>query len=340
MSQTISGPKRGASLAYAGLAAGLALFTALVAYQGVRDVVGTLASAGSGLLWVALFHVVPLTASALGWYTLFGRATRPPLRIFVGARWIAESINHLLPVLNMGGNFVRAQLLARRAPGPVAGASVVVDITLHLSAQFVFTTLGLCLLMAHVESERLVRPVVAGLVVTAGTVVAFLLAQRRGVFGPMTRAITRFLGSSAELSLSSSAEAMDAAIRGFYRHRRRLAVSSVWHLASWILGSGEIWLALRFLGHPVDLATALVIESLGEAVRTAAFPVPGALGVQEGGFLLLGRTFGLTPELSLALSLAKRVREVVAGVPGLIVWQVENASAAVVTRKRAAGGMS
>src|SRR5881397_1401467 len=118
-------------LAHAGLASGLALFTALIAWEGVREVARTLASAGMGLVWVTLFHLAPLTASALGWYALFGATTRPPFRTFAWGRWIAESINQLLPALHVGGNIVRAQLLARRGvPGPVAGASVVVDITL------------------------------------------------------------------------------------------------------------------------------------------------------------------------------------------------------------------
>jgi putative membrane protein len=261
---------------------------------------------------------------------------RAPFRTVARARWIAESINQLLPALHLGGNFVRAQLLGRCLPGSVAGASVVVDITLHLSAQLVFTVLGLFLLLAQAGGDRLIGPVVVGLVVTAGTVVAFYVVQRRGIFGTMARGLARVLGSSEWASLSASAEAMDASIRSFYRGRRRLGVSFFWHVTSWLLGAGEIWLALRFFGHPVDLVTALVIESLGEAVRTAAFPVPGALGVQEGGFLLLGRTFGLTPELSLALSLAKRVRELALGIPGLVVWQAEHASAAVAGRRSAA----
>ena len=137
-------------------------------------------------------------------------------------------------------------------------------------------------------------------------------------------------------ALSANAAALDGAIRGFYADRRRLGTSGVWHVLSWLLGAGEIWLALRFLGHPVGLATAVVIESLGEALRTAAFTVPGALGVQEGGFLVLGRLFGFTPDVALALSLAKRVRELALGVPGLVAWQLPRVSTLVGARARAA----
>jgi len=48
--------------------------------------------------------------------------------------------------------------------------------------------------------------------------------------------------------------------------------------------------------------------------------VPGALGVQEGGCVVLSAALGIGPETGLALSLIKRVRELVLGVPALLVW--------------------
>jgi uncharacterized membrane protein YbhN (UPF0104 family) len=109
----------------------------------------------------------------------------------------------------------------------------------------------------------------------------------------------------------------------------------VWHVLSWVLGAGETFLALRFLGHSVTPRTALVIESVGEAIRTAAFPVPGALGVQEGGLVVVGRLFGLPPEVAMALSFAKRVRELTLGVPGLVAWQARRLAPALERRRTA-----
>ena len=66
----------------------------------------------------------------------------------------------------------------------------------------------------------------------------------------------------------------------------------------------------------------IVIESLLYAVRSVAFAVPNAVGVQEGAYIMLGAAFGLTPEVALALSLLKRARDLVIGVPALIAWQI------------------
>lgn len=311
-------------MASAGFAGGLTLLTALVVYLGVGEIARTLASAGIGLLWVSLFHLVPIAASALGWYAVLAPVERPALRSVMSARWIAESINQLLPALHVGGNVVRARRLARSGvPGLLAGASVVVDITLHLFAQLFFTVLGLSLLLVCARGAGLDAGVVAGVILSALGAGAFYLVQRRRLISAAARLLRGVFRSADWSSLSEDAGAMDAWIDRLYRQPRALAVAEFWHVLSWLFGTGETWLALRFLGQPVDLTTALVIESLGEAVRTVAFPIPGALGVQEGGFVMLGGLFGLTPSVSVALSLAKRVRELGLGIPGLIIWQLE-----------------
>ena len=100
---------------------------------------------------------------------------------------------------------------------------------------------------------------------------------------------------------------------------------------------GETWLSLYLLGHPIGFVEALIIESLIQAVRGAAFAVPGALGVQEGSLILIGAAVGVPAEMALALSLAKRVREAAVGAAGVIVWQIEEGRFAFGERARAEG---
>jgi hypothetical protein len=71
---------------------------------------------------------------------------------------------------------------------------------------------------------------------------------------------------------------------------------------------------------------ALLLESVGQAIRGAAFAIPASLGMQEGGYLLVAPLVGLTPDLGLALSLAKRARELLLGMPGLayLHWSQSN----------------
>jgi uncharacterized membrane protein YbhN (UPF0104 family) len=115
-----------------------------------------------------------------------------------------------------------------------------------------------------------------------------------------------------------------------------LAQASAIHVLAWALGTFEVWLALTAMGVHVGLAEALVIESLGMAARSAGFVVPGALGVQEAGFILVCGLFQIHPDTAIALSMVKRVRELAVGLPGLIAWQWSEGKHLV--RKRGALG--
>jgi len=54
--------------------------------------------------------------------------------------------------------------------------------------------------------------------------------------------------------------------------------------------------------------------------------VPGGLGVQEGGFILIGGALGLDPATCLALAGARRIRDLLIFVPGLLAWQIAESS--------------
>ncbi len=79
-------------------------------------------------------------------------------------------------------------------------------------------------------------------------------------------------------------------------------------------------LILHFFGTDIGLGSGLIIESLGQALKVVGFAVPGAIGVQEGGYVVVCRLLNIPPETAIAVSLIKRVREVVLGIPGLILW--------------------
>jgi hypothetical protein len=104
------------------LALGLALVLALGAYFGFADIATGLRSAGWGVLAVIAFHPLQMIFSALAWQALVPAPPTLGLTAFVGLRWIREGVNNLLPVAQIGGEFVAARLL-RRAGVPVALAT-------------------------------------------------------------------------------------------------------------------------------------------------------------------------------------------------------------------------
>jgi putative membrane protein len=215
---------------------------------------------------------------------------------------------------------VGARVLALYGAGAsVAGASVVVDLTLEVLTQFVFTVLGLALLVGSVQYNGTVRALAIGLLIAMPMLLGFVLAQRWGLFSLFERFLERIADRRPALGLDGLAGLHDA-IQELYGNFRRVAWSSTLHLLSWVLTSTEVWVALLLMGHPATFRQALVLQSLSHAVRSAAFLIPSGLGAQEAGFIVLGSMYGLPPEVGLAVSLAIRLREVVLGVPALLFW--------------------
>lgn len=309
------------------LSAGLLLFLALLVSQGLPAILSTLATAGWGLLAVTLFHLIPLGSDALAIRLLYHRGeTRHGLIDAVLTRWIGESANSLMPAGQLGGPVFMARYLAQGGmPMPQAAAVITVSTTLQTFAQILFALLGVLLLGARAggASEHTLRTMAllaSGFL--ALQIVGFYYLQRRGFFSKLLRLVTRLAGSQRWSGLMSQAQAIDAAVQETYSSNGPVALSFLASLVGWLAGAGEVYLILYYMGHPVNWVTALLLESLGQAVRGAAFAVPGALGVQETGYVLLAPLAGLTPEVALALSLAKRVRELLLGLPGLLYLHV------------------
>ena len=302
---------------------GLSLLIAILLYYGIRDVMSALAAAGWGLILVAASHLLPLFMDSHAWRLLFTGRRVPPVMLLIYCRWIGEAINSLLPAAQIGGDMVRARLLAVRGyPVPEAGASVFVEVTIALLSQLVFTLIGIGCLLALGGHEILFHAL-CGFCLFLALVALFVVAQRRGFWARLVNLLAVFVGRERLSDLAGNAEALDQAIRDIYGARKRVAISFAWRLAGWIAGATEVWLALWFMGTDPSILEAVLLESLGHVIRGIAFLVPGAYGVQEGGFVFLGSMVGLSPDIALSMSLAKRFRELALGIPALLCWQAE-----------------
>ncbi len=337
-----------------GLAAGLAVIAAILAHQDLTAIWSAALLAGWGLLPALGWRCASFVLAGAGWRALFVAPFRPRLRQTALGRWIAEAINTLLPVGQVGGDVIRGRLLrhdlvradlahkeADAVRGqPVAGshghgvpggvsvaATVVADLTLNQLAQLIFALPGLWQLW-YAWDLALGR-MLGCLGIAALPLGLLLLAQSPGVIRATT-SLARRLGlikaSSSRAdkdgtpSGSQAGLGFEQAVWHLYARHRAVAVAIFWHLLAWVCRAGETWMVLRLLGYPVDLLDAAAIEGLLGAVRSAAFLMPAGLGVQEGALLLLCGWVGVPADAALALALIKRARELVIGLPGLLAW--------------------
>ena len=218
----------------------------------------------------------------------------------------------------IGGFLVSVRLAARHGVTmALATASTTLDTLTEAAAQFLFLLICAALLpfvghSAHVASEiaKIMLLVLAGL----GLIVS--LRQARGLRTAIKTLIARYLPRQAIGFLAKLEQEWNILLR----NRRRTATAIGLHLCSWMLGTAEVMVVLAVLGSPVTPGQGLVIESIGTTARSLGFAIPAGLGVQEGGFVLACGLFGIAPEFAIALSMIKRLREVVVGIPGLLFW--------------------
>lgn len=301
--------------------AGLAGLLALLGYYGFADVGRVLASGAAGIVVVTLFHLLPMLADTLAWRWLLPRAHRGGLGDLLWMRWICESVNTLFPVAQVGGDVVRARLANQRGlPAADAAGTMIADLTTSAMMLVVFGSAGALLLWWRQGSAS--GGLFVALAVSAAMVGTFYLLQRAGLFSRLAWHAAQWMAHGYRDTIIGGADALDRALDAVYMRRADVLVSCACALGGLTLGAGEVWLALHFLGVDVGIVDAFILESLIQALRGAAFAVPGAVGVQEVGFVALGAALGLDGGTALALSLIKRARELVLGLPGLVAWQV------------------
>lgn len=313
---------------YAGAAAALAGLIAavwLVAHENPGTVIALMRTAGWGLSLAALAHVLPMFANARDWQTLIRGANRPTLAGMLHLVWVRESVNSMLPVARIGGELVSFRLMCKRGLRPsTAAASIVVDMQLTVISQLVFTLGGIGYLLAQSSSGmlHLAAELALGVAVLTPLLVLFALVQHASPFERMARLLNRVCGAQVS-SLVGRSGRIDQSVKLIWR-RRGVILQYVffWQPVQCVLTAFELWIALVFLGANVGFVQAVVLELLIQAISSAAFFVPGALGVQEGGFVLIGGALGLDPATSLALAGSRRIRDVIIFLPGLVAWQI------------------
>lgn len=319
--------------------AGAALFVLALQAAGIGRLMQLAQGFGGAGAAVFLIYGLMVIPDAAAWRVLFAPAerSRVSFRKLYWLRHAGEAINNLTPFVDVGGEWLKVRLGAQSFQIPrrtMAAAAVTSRIALFFS-EIAFWLTGLILAVAFLPLPP--SWIAAGAATAAAAVIAgvwLYRRQKRGLLTGLAGAVSRFVPSAAwREKIASLARTIDAEIAEFRspgdaRFRR----SVVLHYAGWMAGGIETWAMLRVIGADVSFPQALCIEAVMQLVRTASFMVPGSLGVQETGLAILVRSLGYDPTLGVALSLAKRARQLIWTGAGLAVWalwkHVESAWAA------------
>ncbi|MBI2194518.1 MAG: flippase-like domain-containing protein [Planctomycetes bacterium] len=300
------------------LLVGVGLIGVLAHRLGFDQIWGQVRRLGWSFPLIFVAYGVTSIIDTLGWWNAFRPGClegKVRLRDLYLVRIAGEAVNNVTPMATMGGEPVKALILKRYdVPVSESLAAVVIAKTTLVIAQILFMFTGAVLLVAR-NGDRggLFWGLVAATPLAAAFVAVLVLWQRRGLFAPLV-ALRRRLGlrwKSLE-AWDAGLESVDKEIRLFYAHHpRRFLRSGCLHLAGWFLGVGETVLLLTLLGIEFTWTEAFIIESLGQFAKGLGCitPIPGGVGVQESGGVLIFRILSLNPASGLTLILLKRVRE-------------------------------
>ena len=273
-----------------------------------------------GFLIFCLYSLGVFVLLGAAWLTASPGEPAARLGLFSWGRLIRESVSDLLPFAQIGGIIVATQTLAAHGvPRARVYASMIADMTTELASQLVFTIFGLAIMASMLlgAGATSLRPLVFGGTIAMFMIVALFLVGQRWILRVGARLAARIVPATA-----GGMRDVDAELGRIYTRRSRIAGAFVLNLAAWQASATGAWIVLHLVGNGLSFLSVMSLESLIFTLRSVAFFVPGALGVQEAAYALAAPLFGLPAEAALALSLAKRARDVALGLPSLLVWQM------------------
>lgn len=294
------------------------------------------------LLVLLIPSTIMYVVEAYGWkITLGPSAKHIPFWRVLAIRTAGEVVNMTTPTAYVGGEPVKAYLLTKHHVPMVDGlASVVIAKTTMTIAEVVFILLGIALAFWRVGADGSSGQTVAAALVSVGLLVlvtaALVFVQQQGLF-------TWLLGAQRKLGLKihylekreKKLLSLDRTILDFYRDNRLTFCSSIGlFFVGWLAEALEVYIIIYFLGGPAVALSAISISALSVFIKSGTFFIPGSLGAQDGGNMLLLRAFGYSDVTGITFALLRRFRELVWIGLGLLCLMLAGGRAAVIRESR------
>jgi glycosyltransferase 2 family protein len=293
--------------------AGLALFAILVWKIGPALIGDILWGIGWALPLVVMPHIIVTLFEVSGWWYAFPNR-KPPItyRKVLEFTVAAKAIQLITPSIAQVGELLRIHLLrSAGVSADIGTASVVAAKTTMMITELLFLALGLAVVPSLLVREKsLALSLGIGLFLMSVPVVGLVLWQRVGLFAPAIwlsrrlKVLTAFFDRHEDVLVST-----DNMLKEYLGEGRRFFLSCVWNFMGWLAGVIEAWVILSLLGLSYDVVTALIVQVwLVMVIRLTAF-VPGNLGTQEAGLVMIFSVLGFAPESAIAFALLRRVRQ-------------------------------
>jgi glycosyltransferase 2 family protein len=303
---------------------GIGLLIYLLYQFGAASTWSDLKMIGWRLSAIVALEAVIHSTSARAWWHMYPSESRHGCfsRIWL-VQLAGHALNETTPGVPLGGEPIKAMLMKGQFELPVTTATLLSAKLAHALARALFVMLGVVAVCWSLRFEHLPSGALAvGFLLTASGIAAFMVLQMRGLSAPVRRIFPHLrLSRDWVERISHSLERVDQFLHDLYRTRPWDFVASVGLvLAGLCVGVIQVWLMLGWLGLRREWSSSLAIESFSVLVSFVCFIVPGSLGVQEGGKLLIFGALGLPPSAGLSLGVAFRLNSLASLAAGFIAF--------------------
>lgn len=307
-------------LRYLLLTLGLLTVAFLVWHIGPSNIYAAAAQLGPvALVAILVPSLIMYIIEAYGW-----KVTLDPSVQYVSfwrllmIRTAGEVVNMTTPTAYVGGEPLKAYLLQRLGVPMVEGlASVVIAKTTMTIAQVLFILAGIASGFVILGAHGLSAQIIAAALLSVGLLLfgtaAFVFMQRRGLFTWILETL-RTIGVRSQFldSREEQLRALDRTILNFYSQRRPVFYASTGlYFLGWLAEALEVFVIIYYLGGPVGVLPAVSIGALSVFIKGGTFFIPGSLGTQDAGNLLLLKAFGYSDVTGITFALLRRFRELV-----------------------------
>lgn len=307
-------------LRYILLAVGLIVLGLLVWHIGPANIYEAATRLGpTALLAILIPSVIMYSIEAYGWRVVLGRAAQGvPFWRLLTIRTAGEVVNMTTPTAYLGGEPLKAYLLKRHnVPMAEGAASVVIAKTTMTIAEVFYILTGIALAFLILGAGSSAGQTITAALLSVGllvcSIVGFVFIQHRGLFASILSLVKKLgLRIRALEAQEEHLRSIDRTILSFYSHHQKAFLASIGvYFVGWLAESLEVFGIIYFLGGSVSFLTAISIGAIAVFIKGGSFFIPGSLGAQDAGNLLLLQAFGYSDVTGITFALLRRFRELV-----------------------------
>ncbi len=302
------------------LALGIFIFHWVYKFFAGPESIKLILNAKYKIFYLVIAHIPTLYFDSLAWIILMKNKLSMKTAFII--TWISQTSGKFIPSGNITGEFVRFYL-ARRSGHKFSEASstVLMDLFIATFSLFLIGLAALIFIVFSLKSNLILNQfqylILAFSLISLGTLFFLLIIRKRVIskFLVITKKI-EFLSKKNIFNLLR----LDISLNKLSHRKWRLLNAVVLRLMGWIAGAFEIYVFLWVIGVDAKISDVIIIESVTAIIRSAAFFIPSAIGVQELAFVIVGELVGYSSIVSFSVAIGRRLREIMVGIPAIITW--------------------